>query len=213
PSLLSRGATAVANFASSVLSMIEPTAHASGNSERIEPAAPVVATAHVVSQPASQRVQASNQPVKVTSIDNRKAAKVVSNHARSSRPLTPMFSGETVTVNIGTLRAGKSVTIKFQVTVNSPPNLTLLNPARVRNQGTVSGSNFASVLTDDPAVGGASDPTDTPVDLFDTSTSLISSLNPSNFGDQVTFTATVSETPTQASADPTGTVDFIDTSN
>ncbi len=33
----------------------------------------------------------------------------------------------------------------------------------VSNQGTVSGSNFANVLTDDPAVGGAADPTLTPV--------------------------------------------------
>jgi hypothetical protein len=38
-------------------------------------------------------------------------------------------------------------------------------------------------------------------------------LNPSNFGDLVTFTADVDESPDQAGADPTGTVDFIDTSN
>jgi hypothetical protein len=123
------------------------------------------------------------------------------------------MSGETVNVNIGTLRAGDSVTITFQVTLNNPPNLTLLNPARVRNQGTVTADGGISVLTDDTAVGGATDPTDTPVDLFDTSTNLISSLNPSNQGDQVTFTATVSETPAQGSVDPTGTVDFIDTNN
>ncbi len=133
----------------------------------------------------------------------------VRNTSKSVEPV----SGETVTVNIGTLPAGKSVTITFDVTVNNPPNLTLLNPARVSNQGIVSGSNFAVVLTDDPDVVGASNPTETPVDLFDTSTTLVSDLNPSNVGDMVTFTATVAETPTQASADPTGTVDFIDTSN
>jgi hypothetical protein len=134
-------------------------------------------------------------------------------HAKISRVFTPTMSGETVNVNIGTLRAGDSVTITFQVTLNNPPNLTLLNPARVRNQGTVTADGGISVLTDDTAVGGATDPTDTPVDLFDTSTNLISSLNPSNQGDQVTFTATVSETPAQGSVDPTGTVDFIDTNN
>jgi hypothetical protein len=36
--------------------------------------------------------------------------------------------------------------------------------AEVSNQGTVSGTNFASVLTDDPTVGGAADPTVTPID-------------------------------------------------
>ena len=201
PSMLSRGVNAVSNFASNVISLVEPTAHASGNPERTESAAPAVQAAS----------QTANQ--KVSSTANRKSGKVVSNHARSRRALTPMFAGETVTVNIGTLRAGDSVTIKFQVTVNNPPNLTLLTPPRVSNQGTVSGSNFSNVLTDDPSVGGASDPTETPVDLFDTSTSLVSNLNPSNFGDLVTFTATVSETPAQASADPSGTVDFVDTSN
>jgi hypothetical protein len=59
------------------------------------------------------------------------------------------------------LNAGKSVTIQFQVTVNSP------FPAgfnSVSNQGTVSGSNFASVATDDPGTGMADDRTVTPVD-------------------------------------------------
>ena len=36
---------------------------------------------------------------------------------------------------------------------------------QVSNQGTVSGSNFADVLTDDPSVGGTADPTVTPIDL------------------------------------------------
>ena len=67
--------------------------------------------------------------------------------------------GETVTHSVGTLLAGKTVRIQFQVTVNSPYS----GGAFVSNQGTVSGSNFTSVLTDDPAVGGANDPTQTPV--------------------------------------------------
>ncbi len=124
-----------------------------------------------------------------------------------------VVAGETVNANIGTLPAGSSVTITYQVTVNNPPNLTLLNPPRVSNQGMVSGSNFGTVSTDDPTVVGGGDPTVTLIDLFNTTTTLASDVNPSNVGEQVTFTATVSETPTQASADPTGTVDFIDTSN
>src|SRR6185436_1504418 len=109
---------------------------------------------------------------------------------------------------------GDSVTITFQVTVNSPPNLSLLNPARVSNQGSVSYSESGTpVLTDDTSVVGPANPNETDVDLFDTTTALVSNLNPSNFGDLVTFTATISETPVQASANPAGTVDFIDTSN
>jgi large repetitive protein len=65
--------------------------------------------------------------------------------------------GETVTHSVGTLLAGKTVRIQFQVTVNNPYS----GGAFVTNQGTVSGSNFPNVLTDDPAVGGANDPTQT----------------------------------------------------
>ena len=71
--------------------------------------------------------------------------------------MTSAMAGENINISIGTLRAGDSVTVTFQVTVNNPPNLTLLSPPRVRNQGTVSGSNFANVLTDDTAVGGGAD--------------------------------------------------------
>jgi large repetitive protein len=67
--------------------------------------------------------------------------------------------GETVTHSVGTLLAGKTVRIQFKVTVNSPYG----GGPTVTNQGTVSGSNFSTVLTDDPAVGGANDPTQTPV--------------------------------------------------
>jgi Big-like domain-containing protein/Calx-beta domain-containing protein len=67
-----------------------------------------------------------------------------------------------VLLSIGTLPAGESVTITFNVTVDDPFTGAL---PQVSNQGTVSGSNFADVLTDDPAVGGAADPTVTPIDL------------------------------------------------
>lgn len=69
-----------------------------------------------------------------------------------------------VNLAIGTLPAGETVTITFRVTVDNP---FLGAMAQVSNQGTVSGSNFADVLTDDPSVGGAADPTVTPIDLPD----------------------------------------------
>jgi methionine-rich copper-binding protein CopC len=65
--------------------------------------------------------------------------------------------GETVTHSVGTLLAGKTVRIQFQVTVNSPYS----GGAFVANQGTISGSNFSDVLTDDPDVAGTNNPTQT----------------------------------------------------
>ncbi|MBV8859634.1 MAG: VCBS domain-containing protein, partial [Acidobacteria bacterium] len=66
-----------------------------------------------------------------------------------------------VSVNVGTLPAGKSVTIRFKATVNSPfPD----GVTQVSNQGSVTYAESGSpVLTDDPDVAGASDPTVTPV--------------------------------------------------
>ena len=86
----------------------------------------------------------------------------------------PMQSGETVTVNIGTLPAGESVTITFIVTVNSDIAVT-----EISNQGAVSGSNFSNVVTDDPDAGGASDATVTPVDLPDAAVTSINRDDPS----------------------------------
>jgi len=85
-------------------------------------------------------------------------------HARGMRPaiLNSMFAD--VMLSIGTLPAGENVTITFNVTVNDPFAGAM---AQVANQGTVSGTNFADVLTDDPDVGGAADPTVTPIDLPD----------------------------------------------
>jgi len=58
----------------------------------------------------------------------------------------------------GTVSPGKSITIKYKVDVNIS-----FNGTSVSNQGTVSGTNFTTLLTDDPDVGGASDPTTTPI--------------------------------------------------
>jgi methionine-rich copper-binding protein CopC len=79
------------------------------------------------------------------------------------KPRVVPQSAETVTHSIGTLLGGKTVHIQFQVTVNTP----YLGGAFVSNQGTVSSPDLAAnVLTDDPAVGGANDPTQTPILLL-----------------------------------------------
>ena len=70
-------------------------------------------------------------------------------------------SGGMLSVNVGTLPPGGNVTITFQVTVNNPYS----GGPNVVNQGLVSGSNFANVLTDDPDAFGQNDPTLTPIYL------------------------------------------------
>ena len=65
-----------------------------------------------------------------------------------------------VSRTVGTLPPGGTVTITFDVTINTP---FPANTASVTNQGSVSASGIATILTDDPAVGGASDPTVTTV--------------------------------------------------
>ncbi|MFN0193681.1 MAG: beta strand repeat-containing protein, partial [Aestuariivirga sp.] len=69
------------------------------------------------------------------------------------------FLGAPVTV--GTLPSGQQVIIRWQATIDPQTGQLILNPV---NQGTVSGTNFANVLTDDPAVGGVADPNTTTLD-------------------------------------------------
>jgi uncharacterized repeat protein (TIGR01451 family) len=66
-------------------------------------------------------------------------------------------AGDTsVSVDIGTLAAGDAVTISFLVTMPDPRRGSA---TEIVNQATVSGSNFADVLTDAPNRAGDADPT------------------------------------------------------
>jgi hypothetical protein len=112
-------------------------------------------------------------------IDASKKLTRKSHHARANAMVATPTTAGSVSLNIGTLPAGESVTITFDVTINSP--LVPPSTTQVSNQGTVSGSNFGSVLTDDPTVGGTADPTVTPV------------VNPNNPPDAVDDNATVAE--------------------
>ncbi|GAB4496704.1 MAG: hypothetical protein OHK0019_28920 [Saprospiraceae bacterium] len=62
--------------------------------------------------------------------------------------------------SIGTLPNGKTIVVTYEVDVNAslPPGQCVIS-----NQATVSGSNFATVSTDDPDVAGANNPTVTDV--------------------------------------------------
>ncbi|MBI5567109.1 MAG: Ig-like domain repeat protein [Chloroflexi bacterium] len=81
-------------------------------------------------------------------------------------PIAPeqAVAGSSDPINIGpfTLHAGKSITITFDVTIDDPFPAGV---TQVSNQGTVSGGNFSNVLTDDPAVAGAANPTVTEINL------------------------------------------------
>ncbi|MEZ4771041.1 MAG: Ig-like domain-containing protein [Caldilineales bacterium] len=110
-----------------------------------QPAAPVRSAA----TPASAADQSTNLPI------YQSTAQPISRAPASSRAPE---SGETINVTIGTLPAGKSVTIVFDVTIDAPTSAQGIF-SQVCNQGTVSGTDFSPVDTDDPDVGGASDPT------------------------------------------------------
>src|SRR5688572_28330133 len=92
--------------------------------------------------------------------------------------LAPALSGETVTVPVFTLPAGKSVTIKFQVTVDNPID-NPVGATQISNQGTVGYDVAQTKLTDDPSIGGISDPTITLIDRPDTTVSSINRHTPS----------------------------------
>ena len=122
-----------------------------------------------------QKTSVSKSAVSISKFDsNPRASKAdrrnsrLMNHGLKNRTTPASLSSmlADVMLSIGTLPAGESVTITFKVTVDDPFGGAL---PQVSNQGTVSGSNFADVLTDDPSVGGAADPTVTPIDLPDVS--------------------------------------------
>jgi uncharacterized repeat protein (TIGR01451 family) len=76
----------------------------------------------------------------------------------SSAPNTTV-SGDTLTVNVGTIPAGQSVNFTFQVTVDNP----YAGGPDVSNQGAVTADGSVNVLTDDPDFTGTTNPTLTPI--------------------------------------------------
>jgi uncharacterized repeat protein (TIGR01451 family) len=68
---------------------------------------------------------------------------------------TPPQAGA-VTANIGTLPAGKQVTVIFDVLIASPLPVGV---GQLSNQGTVTATGLAALQTDDPRKPGAADPT------------------------------------------------------
>jgi hypothetical protein len=64
-------------------------------------------------------------------------------------------------LTIGTLHPGDSIIVYYDVTINTGCSCT-----QISNQGTVTGSNFSTFVTNDPDTGPANDPTITLLNLF-----------------------------------------------
>ncbi|MDQ1590318.1 MAG: large repetitive protein [Pyrinomonadaceae bacterium] len=119
--------------------------------------------------PATFYLGAPQTLAQATKVETAAQQPVVSAKQTTPEPITqattpviqPLAGGNNFPVSIGALAPGDSVTITFQVTVNSniPNNVT-----QVSNQGQITSSSFGgTVLTNDPATGPANDPTVTPI--------------------------------------------------
>ncbi|HEX8560198.1 MAG TPA: PxKF domain-containing protein [Pyrinomonadaceae bacterium] len=125
--------------------------------------------------------------------------------AREASPASPayapapaplFYSGETISLNIGTLPAGKAITIKFQATIDGS-----INSTQVSNQGQVSGANFPTVLTDDPDTGAFGDPTVTQVGspaTISCPADISVNTDPGQFSASVAFSVTAGGAPAPA---------------
>ncbi|HXI13937.1 MAG TPA: PA domain-containing protein [Thermoanaerobaculia bacterium] len=81
---------------------------------------------------------------------------LVPGSATTTSGTVTQLSSNAIAVAVGTVNAGQSVTITYQAVVSSSTPLTTFS---VSNQGSVSGSNFTTVLTDDPATSTRGDAT------------------------------------------------------
>ena len=110
------------------------------------------------SDAAAQRIYLGSPQVNAATSGNAEGEPVATNttYVNDGDAPSPAVPGAPISVSIGTLGAGQTITITFSATVDNP---FPASKARVTNQGTVSGTNFSNVLTDDPELGGTSDPT------------------------------------------------------
>lgn len=108
-----------------------------------------------------------------------------------------------VGVAIGSLAPGAAVTIYFRVTIKTDGFTS------VANQGTVGGTNFGPVLTDDPATPAPHDPTVTPVTIAPPALT-ITKAGPTEatVGSAITYTGTLTN-PSESTAYNAVLVDYL----
>jgi hypothetical protein len=121
-------------------------------------------------------------------------------------PAPARAGGPDVQLSIGTLPAGKSLTITFDALIQNtvPPGIS-----QVSNQGTVAGGNIPTTLTDDPDTVAPNDPTLTTVIAptpTPTATNTATSTSTSTPTQTPTVTSTATSTATAtATSTPTAT--------
>ena len=110
-------------------------------------------------------------------------------------------TGGSLPVNVGTLRPGDSVTITFQVTVNSAATLAA-GTTQVSNQGSITyaGGPPQGVPTDDPSVAGSNNPTVTPIDFASFSISNVMVAEGATGLRTVNLTVTLNQTTNSATS-------------
>jgi hypothetical protein len=136
-------------------------------------------------------------------------------------------TSETLTSSLNPAMAGQTVTFTAQLSAGSGTptgSIQFLDGTTVLSTQTVSGSGSASFSTTTLAIGthaitanyqptgnfgSATASLSQVINGYTTASTLVSSLNPSNLGQPVTFTATV----TSSNSAPSGTVQFLDGSN
>ncbi|ACV28008.1 FG-GAP-like repeat-containing protein [Kangiella koreensis] len=106
-------------------------------------------------------------------------------------------------INLGNLPAGKTVTVTYDVVVNDDASGN-----QISSQATVSGANFTSLVTDDPATVTANDATVTAIDSADTSVNLNATDSSPTSSENVTFTTQVTTSDLNLET-PTGNVEFL----
>jgi len=114
-------------------------------------------------------------------------------------------TGNEVEVHFASVPAGGSVAISFNVTILFPqmPGVSV-----VSNQGSVSGSNFTGVLTDDPAMPTPHDATRTALTIPPTLRITKEGPGQANTGSNITFTGTLTNYGT-VTADNVTLVDYL----
>jgi uncharacterized repeat protein (TIGR01451 family) len=116
---------------------------------------------------------------------------------------TAASSGNTATWN-GSVPAGGSVTVTITATINTgAQGTTISNQGSVSFDADLNGSNETTVLTDNPAVGGASDPTSFTVGIATVSATKTVT-GAFHVGGTVTYSIVISNSGTAASPDNAG---------
>src|SRR5262249_13400200 len=144
----------------------EPAAKRNENAEARNPAEARFATFNTATDQAIGMTGLMPAPAMMTIRDANSYGDYKASRVRRVAAMAP--TAPTVSIGPFTLPPGKSTTIMFNVTVNAVNTLPP-GTSQVCNQGSVSGTNFSTVMTDDPDTVAANDQTCTKLNVADVS--------------------------------------------